>query len=393
MYNRTEIEKILNEENADVFIATTKENFKYLTGFFPVCKQLRPYNSEVFAVIHKNNLDEIHIIHSLGEIDQVLDAYSNIGIVHTYGKFYRERREHCLLTKEELKLLQYSNPKTNYDTSFLALIELLKKLSVSNIVLDEEGLNNSQYTKLSDYLSNYNVLKGSHLIKKVRSIKTNKEIELLRKSANILEKSIMHIKDLIYSEQVDEKAIVQEFNTQVSKQGALPVLPMIKVGRESVGGQRKPNNTKLTDESFIWFDCDIVYEGYWADVARIVVKNPNYYKHKDYFNILRNAQRSAIERIKPGMHAYEVYDLVMNEVKNNGIPHYKRNHVGHGIGLEPYELPVLSENNIELIEDGMVLCIETPYYEYGIGAIHIEDLVLIKNDGNIVLNETDGHLI
>nr|WP_157821113.1 M24 family metallopeptidase [Macrococcus caseolyticus] len=47
----------------------------------------------------------------------------------------------------------------------------------------------------------------------------------------------------------------------------------------------------------------------------------------------------------------------MNEVKNNGIPHYKRNHVGHGIGLKPYELPVLSENNIELIEDGMVLCI------------------------------------
>ncbi|WJP96763.1 M24 family metallopeptidase [Macrococcus bovicus] len=393
MYNKKELEKLLNEVNADVFISTTKENFKYLTGFFPVCKQLRPYNSETFAVIHRYNLDEIHIVHSLGEIDQILDSYSKIGIVHTYGKFYREVKEYNHLTEDELKIFDYSNPKNNYETSYDALIELLKKLKISTVALDEEGLNHLQYLTLASRLSPYVISPGSYLIKKARSIKTNSEIKLLKESSNILERSIMHIKNLLVTEQLDENLIVQEFKNYVTEQGALPMLPMIKIGRGSVGGQRKPNDTKLNDKDFIWFDCDIVYEGYWSDVARIVTKDPNLYSYKDYFNTLRNAQRLAMQRIKPGMQANEVYNLVMNEVKNNGIPHYKRNHVGHGIGLEPYELPVLSEDNSELIEEGMVLCIETPYYEYGIGAIHIEDLVLIKEDGNIILNETNGQLI
>ncbi|UTP75846.1 aminopeptidase P family protein (plasmid) [Staphylococcus epidermidis] len=169
---------------------------------------------------------------------------------------------------------------------------------------------------------------------------------------------------------------------------------MIKIGRQSVGGQRQPNNSvEFPEESFIWFDCDISYKGYWSDVARIIISKHSQYKYQKEYNILHQAQREAIQKLRPGMKASEAYNLVMNYAIQNGMKHYKRNHVGHGIGLEPYEMPVLSRDNDQVIEENMVLCIETPYYEYGLGALHVEDLVLIKEEGNIVLNQTSGDLI
>lgn len=61
----------------------------------------------------------------------------------------------------------------------------------------------------------------------------------------------------------------------------VPVLPMIKIGRQSVGGQRQPNNSvEFPEESFIWFDCDISYKGYWSDVARIIISKHSQYKYQ-----------------------------------------------------------------------------------------------------------------
>lgn len=61
-----------------------------------------------------------------------------------------------------------------------------------------------------------------------------------------------------------------------------------------------------------------------------------------------------------------VFDLTMNAVYKSGFTEYRRHHVGHGIGLEPYELPILAPNNEDVIEEGMVLSVETPYYEFGL---------------------------
>ena len=383
---------MFKELDYDTYIATTKENVQYLSGFLPVCKVLRPYTSDVFVVVNKKKPDEIHIVHSKGEIDQILDSYSNVGIVNTYGDFYREDENKYQMSKEDIKLKNLSRAKNNYSNSLDGLIDILEKLNSKKVLIDEEGLTHSRYKNIVEKLALYDLKDASYYLRKVRSIKTDYEIKMLQKSSNILEQAILDISVLNTS--INEEDIVRIFNTSIAKNGGIPNLPMIKIGEHSVGGQRKPNkNNIFTEKNFIWFDCDISYKGYWSDVARILTFNKDSYSNKKYYNILLKAQKKAIDFIKPGMRAKDVYNFVMNYVRKNGIPHYKRQHVGHGIGLEPYELPVLSPDNEETIEENMVLCIETPYYEYGVGAIHVEDLVLIKNDENIVLNKTNGNII
>ena len=58
-----------------------------------------------------------------------------------------------------------------------------------------------------------------------------------------------------------------------------------------------------------------------------------------------------------------------------------RHHCGHGNCIEGYDLPTISPNDHTILEPGIVLCVETPYYEIGMGGLQIEDVVVITDHG------------
>ncbi|SQC91626.1 Uncharacterized peptidase SA1530 [Cedecea neteri] len=84
-----------------------------------------------------------------------------------------------------------------------------------------------------------------------------------------------------------------------------------------------------------------------------------------------------------GVKLSHVFNDTMSKIKANGLPHYNRGHLGHGdglfLGLE--EAPFVSAAATETFEPGMVFSVETPYYGIGVGAIMLEDMLLITDDG------------
>jgi Xaa-Pro dipeptidase len=67
--------------------------------------------------------------------------------------------------------------------------------------------------------------------------------------------------------------------------------------------------------------------------------------------------------------------------------------VGHGIGLEVYDPPSITPDNPALLEAGMVICIETPYYELGWGGVQVEDTLLVQENGYQLLTKSSRELI
>ncbi|EEL78717.1 Peptidase M24 [Bacillus cereus AH1271] len=383
----------MKQNNLDVIIAATKENIRYFTGFQPVVKTLNPYFGQCYAIVTIDSPEVVHLVHSIGEIDQVLDARVQVGKVYTYGVFFREYSNNVPLTEEEEQLKLLSNVDASYSNGIEALIALLKDIDVEhcNIGIDEDGMQPNHINTISNYFKKSSINPVSNILRHVRSIKTNHEIQALTYSANCIENAIEDVTNNLF-EGISEYEIADIFNCSIAKKGALPVLPMIKVGRHAVGGQRRQSkDIKLMPGDLIWFDCDIVCDGYWADIARVLsykYMKPEY----DKFNALYQGQCIAMQEIQPGMKGADVFDLTMNAVYKSGFTEYRRHHVGHGIGLEPYELPILAPNNEDVIEEGMVLSVETPYYEFGLGALHVEDPVLISSSGNKVLTRTKGHI-
>jgi Xaa-Pro aminopeptidase len=86
-----------------------------------------------------------------------------------------------------------------------------------------------------------------------------------------------------------------------------------------------------------------------------------------YYRAILAGEGAAIAAMKPGVPVSRLFALAVRTTREHGIPHYERHHVGHGIGLEPYDPPTINAATEQALEPGMVFCVETPYYEHGWG--------------------------
>jgi Xaa-Pro aminopeptidase len=154
----------------------------------------------------------------------------------------------------------------------------------------------------------------------------------------------------------------------------------------------QPSARRLESGDIIRFDVGGRYRHYRADIARIAVLGEASAKIRTYHHALHRGVQRGIELLRPGMPAAELFAAVVETVRKEGIPHYRRTHVGHGIGLDGYDLPSLSPDSRDLIEENMVLCVEAPYYELGFGGLQVEDMVVVGRDGARSLMKTGGDL-
>jgi Xaa-Pro aminopeptidase len=97
--------------------------------------------------------------------------------------------------------------------------------------------------------------------------------------------------------------------------------------------------------------------------------------------------------MRPGVVAKDVFNTAVQTVIEAGIPTYQRQHVGHGIGVEYYDLPVLTPDSDTVLEAGMVFEVETPYYRLGVGGAFIEDTVVVTETGAEIITTLSRDLI
>jgi Xaa-Pro aminopeptidase len=102
---------------------------------------------------------------------------------------------------------------------------------------------------------------------------------------------------------------------------------------------------------------------------------------KKYYEAVEKGVLRAYDLVKPGFKVADLFKEVVETVRREGIPHFKRSHVGHGIGVDGYDPPNISEKTGEVFEESMVICVETPYYELGFAGLQVEDMLRVTKDG------------
>jgi Xaa-Pro aminopeptidase len=87
-----------------------------------------------------------------------------------------------------------------------------------------------------------------------------------------------------------------------------------------------------------------------------------------------------------------LFDAAVSAVEEAGLRPYRRHHCGHGIGSSVYEPPIVSPAASTPLVPGMVLCLETPFYELGWGGMMVEDTVVVTDDAYRMLTRSDRSL-
>ncbi|HZD10344.1 MAG TPA: Xaa-Pro peptidase family protein [Candidatus Binatia bacterium] len=387
LVNEKRLQDRMDELGLDGIVAATLPNVHYFAGFWSLALSGFPYEGQCYAVVTRDEPTCPIVVSSTVELDQVQDGIAAgfpVKDTVNFGTFYREGPFLDVeLSDEEKHLKSIAMERDPLGGPLPGLIAALKQLGLAGkkVGLDELGLRRDVYEGVQEKMPQTTFVNASALLRWVRKVKTPEEIRRLREVVKITERAILAA-TAIARRGVTEVEVAREFERSIVSQGGRPQFSLIRFGRNAVAGQRVHSRTELQEGDVIWFDTGALYDGYWSDIARGFSLGEPHKRAAEIYQAMVSGEESGIAQTKVGMTGGELFDITMQAARDAGAPHYRRHHVGHGIGSEVYEPPLLAPNNRDVIEAGSVVNIETPYYEFGLGGLHVEDPFVVHADGN-----------
>ncbi len=266
------------------------------------------------------------------------------------------------------------------------------------------GVSIKRYKEMEKAFRRVRLVPLDSLVEGMRIVKTKEEVSLIRKSAQICVAAFRFIKKRIRIG-MRERIIACQLEYFMKKRGAQkPSFEIIVASGENTAyPHHQTGERKIRSGDCLLIDMGCVYKGYCSDLTRplfldIITNNPGEGlratlpfefkgKYKKIYQVVRKAQRAAIEKIRPGVRCSSIDSAARKVIARAGLGDYFIHRTGHGVGLDVHELPWVEENSKQVLRAGMVLTVEPGVYIPGFGGMRIEDMVLVTKKGGEILTE------
>lgn len=313
------------------------------------------------------------------------------------GALVIPRKKIPFLVVPEMELLRAKKPiiKKVYSMEknkfFESICKVARKngLKTKQIAIDKNNFTLNSYKHFKKQFKKTKTRDIATDSLKLREIKTEKEIQFLKKSCSYADKIVQRaIKNFKSFRTESEASAFLEYETK--KLGLeLSFSPIIASGSNGSMPHHEPSNKKIK-KGFCVIDFGVKYKGYCSDITRtICIGNPTK-KEKEIYNFLLTIQQNAINQIKNNKRCSGLYDFVVNNLGKYKA--FFTHGLGHGVGVEIHELPNLTLNSKDRIKNNMVFTIEPGIYFPKKFGIRIEDTILFKNKP-IILTKTSKDLL
>lgn len=388
----TRARRIMTEQSLDALVATSPDNVTYASGYWAMSHWARPGGPQVYAVLPADSASTPCLVSGSGNLDHVVDGEAWVTEVYRYG-FFATRTDGADLSPLERRYAALLESPDHGDAA-TALVAALRdrKLERGRLAIEETAIQPAILDRVRRELPHAEIVPGARVLRAIRTIKTPEEIERLRGAVRATERGIKAALALARPG-VPERELLAEFERTVITAGGVPVSSMcIGSGPRSALSNCQAGDRRLVEGEVIRFDGGVRFRWYRSDIARIAALADPGERVRRYYAALRAGAERGIAAIRPGVPCAEIFRLVMETVRREGIPHFERSHVGHGIGINNYDAPDLAPRSDEIIEEGMVLCVETPYYELGFAGLQLENTVVVRAHGAESLMSLDNDL-
>lgn len=382
LLNKPRLRTLLRERDWLGFIGTTAESVTYLSGHYAMPQWIRR-GPQVYAFQPRSDETGSFVVTGTGLSDQAADQELWVDDVHRYGRFFVEGPQAGLALDATAERWARTLKQQEHADPVAALVHALRAAGVTSgrVGLEEEGLPRAGLSRLRQSCPEIEFEDAGAFSLQVRAIKTDEEIRRLACAGRIAERSI--VAALAEAREGEsEWDMGRRFHRQTVADGATPVLGCIGIGARSALPNVDPSpRQRLKSGDVVRFDVGGRFAYYRADIARIAAFGDVGAAARGAHAAVQAGIERAYEVIRPGLPGKQLFEEVMSAVRKSGLPHYQRNHVGHGIGLDGYEIPNLTPDSPHTLEPGMVMCIETPYYDLGTGGFQVEDMVVVTETG------------
>lgn len=318
-------------------------------------------------------------------VDDAVNLYYLTGINLSAGSMLITQNDAVLLVDGRYEeLCRKQAPVKVMLTPGTSLKDVLE--NIKTVGFNSETLSYKSFKDLEKQIGEIvSLIPLDNIIRELRGIKDPEEIALLKEAGDLGSQGFDYLCSLL-NEGIAENELAQELEIFWKKRGSKGVAfePIIAFGENSSMPHYRAGNTKLKKGQPIQIDIGVNDRHYHSDMSRVVFFGQPSDQMKTIYQIVLNAQLKALEQCRPGMTTGQLDDVARNLITEAGYGKYFNHSLGHGVGLEIHEYPLLRNKppfGEVVLKTGMVITIEPGIYLPGIGGVRIEDTVVITDEG------------
>ncbi len=339
-----ELQKSIEQADLNAFLITDTKNAYYFTDFFSMSyAYLLVYPGDnAFLFVPELEYEEAH-----------------------------NKVKNCIIRKvdrnqELLKMIQQN----------------LEIKQVKELGFEESTMTVDFYLTLLEKFDFLNLKKGSKIIDELRIRKNREEIDKIIRACKIADKGMITAMDKI-EEGVTEIDVALEAEYVMRKEGseAAPFETIVASGNRSALPHGISSDKKIERGDYVIIDLGAKYEGYCSDITRTITVGAPTEKQMAIFKSVLKTQRTVIEECKIGKNASEMDQLARKLFAEEKLEEYFVHSLGHGVGLDVHEFPVLASKSKDIILENSVFTVEPGIYIPNFGGVRIEDVIQVTKNG------------
>ncbi len=279
----------------------------------------------------------------------------------------------------------------------LSVLPIIKKSGCKTILVEGERMTVSCFNAYREKLpeATFRADALDDVINHIRAVKRQEEVDCVVKAQRIAEDALHRLVPKIKAGAV-ERELQLELDYTMLKLGAeaLSFETILVSGKNTSLPHGVPTDKKIENGDFVTIDFGATYNGYHSDMTRTFAVGFASDKMHEIYQTVLDAQNAGLAALRPGVACKAVDAVSRDFIASKGYGDYFGHGLGHGVGVEIHEFPVLNPKSDWLLSEGHIVTVEPGIYLPGDCGVRIEDMALITSDGchNLTLYEKD-HLI
>jgi Xaa-Pro aminopeptidase len=235
-----------------------------------------------------------------------------------------------------------------------------------------------------------------------RVYKSEQEVGMITRSLRHTEDAIHKLEDLLHKSKIVGKKISYHgqwvtsemlrkvLNVSMMENNCVGSHTIVASGNQGCDPHNEGTGPVWANQSLI---VDVFPRSgdsfYYADITRTFVKGKASPALKAQYEAVKVAQEKGIDMVAPGVNGREVHQTIMRDMESRGYQTERRNGTmvgffhgtGHGLGLDVHEPPRVNSTD-HILKKGEVVTVEPGLYYPGVGAVRIEDLLVVTGKGH-----------
>jgi Xaa-Pro aminopeptidase len=269
---------------------------------------------------------------------------------------------------------------TFVETARNLLAAIGEHLSGRRIAFEEAHLSYAGYRALAD--AGVETVPSSGLVESLRAVKDESEIASIRRAGALSDEIFAALAQERFTGRT-ERELAWWIERSFREAGAEGVSfdSVVAAGATASSPHAVPGDRPIESGVLVTIDAGCVLDGYCSDCTRTFAVGEVPDRLLELHALCLEAQLAGLAAVAPGVHGRAADAASRVSIEASGLGWAYGHGLGHGVGLQIHEAPVLRPESTDVLEAGNVVSVEPGIYLPDDAGVRIEDLVLVTADG------------